>query len=120
MTKHTPEGLPSTTFARVSEMVSIPTGPKGDPHPFVVGARHVAYAADHCAGVLDETALAAIDCAQCRRPLYEHTTEQGAVIEFTAPCTRQEVGDWLFTVKGWAEDNGVDGFALKPGEFSPF
>lgn len=56
-----------------------------DPHPFMIGSRHVVYASDYCCGILGEDAMQRFGCEwrgekghrgkKCNKPLDEHTYE---------------------------------------------
>jgi len=82
------------------------------PHPFVVGAKHVVHASDHCGGMLGEETLQAIPCAMrgCTESYENHVCDTVAFIQLTRTITSDE---FRAAVPYEAmEADGVDGFAF--------
>lgn len=81
------------------------------PHPFVVGSKHLAYASDNCGGMLGEEVMEKIPCAECRRPLEEHTYDTVLALELKKNLTNQEAKDQLkILVDAGMEADGIQGF----------
>lgn len=87
------------------------------PHPFVIGPRHVAHASDHHGGILGESTMEAIPCAErgCGKPLSAHTHETALFLKVLRKCTNREAAAVLCAVKQQAEEDGVAGFAFPVG-----
>jgi hypothetical protein len=87
------------------------------PHPFVVGLRHVAHAADKCGGWLGEATLAAVPCAHpgCGKMHAAHTSDLVAFVEIDRDCTNKEAAAALFALKGDLEAVDAVGFAFIEG-----
>lgn len=90
-------------------------------HVFCVTPKHVAYAADHCHGILGEDALehSGVPCGICKRP-YEDHKEQGLLIYCTKnPQTDSEAHDelvaFLNAIKERTLAEGYAGFAFVAG-----
>lgn len=82
-----------------------------NPHPFVIGAEHVAHAADHCGGMLIETTLNAIPCAHPGCNLYykNHTSDTVCALQLLRNATKEEANIILKTIVDKI-DNLIDGF----------
>jgi len=89
-----------------------------DPHPFCIGPEHVAYASDHCCGMLSPEAIAAsgVGCQmeKCNMNYNDHISMLTLFVE--VPDNKADLneleglGQWLCDVK---ELNlGLDGFAF--------
>lgn len=89
-------------------------GPAG--HPFTIGPRHVAFAADHRCGILTEEAIEAsgVGCAArgCRSPLSEHKEEIGAFLRLSRDVKEEDLRRSLLAIKPLAEELGIAGFAF--------
>jgi hypothetical protein len=114
------ETYPKTDFAYVDTV----QGVNHKPHPYMIGPRHVGYAADHCSGMLGESAILGaeargISCAHrhCNLRYDEHTSDFVAFVKFTGDCTQDQMSDWLKSTVPWAEEYGIDGFAFVESEF---
>lgn len=102
---------PDCEFAIVKDVENI----NYKPHPFVIGCKHVAHAADHYGGVLDETTLKAIPCAHpgCRLSYDEHTCDHVAFIQLKRNATQDEFQGWAQAILvPWLEKVGLDGIVL--------
>lgn len=87
------------------------------PHPFTIGARHVAHAADRHGGMLTEAVCRAVPCAAqgCRLPFDEHTSDRVAVIALRRDLPAADVREWLSRVATHvaAGDLRLDGFVFR-------
>jgi len=96
----------------------------GIPHPYCIGPRHVAYASDHCMGMLGADAIRGAErngagcCVRgCNLPYDEH--EQALLVECDTWITDEhrkanpELHEYLLKIKDMAEMNGYSGFAFK-------
>lgn len=94
----------------------------GVPHPYCVTGKHVAYAADHCCGMLSNDAIREAEkhgakCDICRRAgkiltIDEH--QQALLVECKADVTSaaEELKTWLLSIKDETVKNGYVGFAF--------
>lgn len=109
--KHYPE----TEFFRV-------IGTIGIPHSYCITARHVAYASNHCGGMLDKEAIkgaeeAGASCGICRKQgmvltIDEH--EQALLINCKTE-DKKELRKYLVTIQPLAVKEGFAGFVFKKG-----
>lgn len=97
------------------------------PHPYVIGSRHVAYAADHCGGMLGEDAITAaerngIHCAHsgCRVSYENHTSDTVCFVaidpQYKTPGEVPGLQEFLGSLKTEAEHLEIDGFAFVKDE----
>ncbi len=97
----------------------------GVPHPYCIGARHVAHATDRFSGILGEAAIrsaemAGIHCAICKGKLSYDQHEQAALVECkmsqdelkASPAFTEELQAYLLCNKAKAEADGYAGFAF--------
>ena len=90
------------------------------PHPFMIGPRHVAYAADHCGGMLGKEVMEKIGCAmtdykhgpRCDLPLSQHTSDHVLFLKLTRNCTNAEAAQALCAIKETMIADGLDGVAF--------
>jgi hypothetical protein len=91
-----------------------------DPHPFVVGVKHVVYASDHCGGRLGQEVMERIPCDQCKLPGSKHKWNTVLFIRVPEPLENklpEALCDWLRSVKEQAQADKIEGFAfLEPGK----
>lgn len=87
----------------------------GVPHPFTVGVKHVAHAADNFGGVLDERTLRKIPCAHkgCTFSYNEHKHALlvKCLVEPVGPAL-EELHEYLLTIAPLAEADGYAGFVF--------
>jgi hypothetical protein len=93
-----------------------------DPHPYCIGTRHVAYAADHCGGRLNENAIeraekdgAHCGVSGCYISYRDHKTTHALHIAITDNHDLNAVPGlhaYLLTIKDAATALGIDGFAF--------
>lgn len=110
-----------TSVLKVKEILAV----NHKPHPYVIGSRHVAYAADHCSGMLTEHAIEdaerkkAAKCAHpgCHEPYRKHTHDTVAIIIFCRDLTTEELRTELLKLKDKFEAEKIDGFAFLETEF---
>lgn len=85
------------------------------PHPFMIGPMHVAYAADHCGGILGDAVLEKIPCAHpgCGKMYHEHTSDCVMFLSLTRHVTDPEARAALQKiVDAGMEADKIDGFAF--------
>ena len=101
-----------------------------DPHPYCIGPRHVAYAADHCGGMLSESAIEeaekyGVKCAmklgrghgRCGQSYRDHKSMPTAVIVLhnDHPADLNAIPGlhtYLLSIKEKATELGIEGFAF--------
>ncbi|MFA5401259.1 MAG: hypothetical protein WC359_12500 [Dehalococcoidia bacterium] len=99
----------------------------GVPHPYCIGSKLVAFAADRHNGILGEAAIEdaerhGIHCEICKekmgKPLSYAEHKQALVIESKVEIdpTPNELKEYLLSIKEEAEKNGYVGFAFKKYE----
>jgi hypothetical protein len=97
----------------------------GVPHPYCIGARHVAHAADRFGGILGEPAIrsaemAGIHCSICKGKLTYDQHEIAALISCkcsqdelnASPDLTKELNEYLQAIKDKATEDGYAGFAF--------
>lgn len=94
----------------------------GVPHPYVIGAKHVAHAADHHGGMLGEAAIESgerkgIVCECCKGKLTYKQHEQAILIgckvaTMDGDKANPELHAYLLKLKPLAEQHGFAGFAF--------
>lgn len=89
------------------------------PHPYCIGSRHVAHAADKFNGILSEDAIKAaeakgIKCAvpHCGTPYKEHTSDTVLFLKLTRTVTHSEAREVLLKLVPLTEANNIDGFGF--------
>ena len=85
------------------------------PHPFTIGSRHVAYAADHCCGMLGDEVLKKIPCAApgCGRRYEEHTYDVVMFLSLKRNADREEAqAELKRAIDAGLEADEVDGFCF--------
>lgn len=96
----------------------------GLPHPYCIGSRHVAYAADHCNGTLDKEAIIAAEragakCCTPRCTLKYEEHEHALLIECKKPFKDEEgkadpeLHAYLRKIQPAAIEDNYAGFAFK-------
>jgi hypothetical protein len=89
-----------------------------NPHPFMIGHRHVAYASDNCSGILDKRALNHYGCAQvvkgrtCGLSYEEHTSDEVGFLQLKRNATNNEVSGILKKLVDELGEKFIDGFAF--------
>jgi hypothetical protein len=83
-------------------------------HPFTIGPRHVAEAADHYGGMLGDEVCERIPCAakKCRRPRSAHTSDRVAFLKLKRNATQAEAKALLVSVEAEMKLGKVDGFCF--------
>lgn len=91
----------------------------GVPHPYCITPKHVAYAADHCGGMLGEDAIRESEkhgarCDICKGKLKYEEHEQALVVGCKVDPKDKPVSlqEWLKAIAPIAEKNGYVGFAF--------
>jgi hypothetical protein len=85
----------------------------GVPHPFCIGARHVAYASDNCGGMLGDSAIKAsgVPCQMkgCQLSYKEHET---ALAVNCKSKDNELLKNYLLSIKEQCEKDNYAGFVL--------
>lgn len=89
------------------------------PHPFCIGPKHVAHAADKSLGMLGEASMRSHPCYHCGKPYDAH--EQVLLVACkkdpkTNPAAMEELQAWLKTLLPEVQANGYVGFAFTRDE----
>jgi len=113
-----PEGRPTTADLekKYREMVTDPLSMKSvmdvnfDPHPFVIGVRHVTHASDVCSGRLGLKSMRAHGCAErgCGRSLDEHSFDRVMVVSLKRNAGNEEVAAVLKPIADRIKADGDD------------
>ena len=82
------------------------------PDIFCIGLKHVAYASDHCGGMLGKEAMEAIPCDSCHEPHSKHTHDTVLVLQLIRHCTGKEATEALRPLEDDLTADGIDGFVL--------
>lgn len=98
-------------FSDPVEMAGI-TACNFKPHAFVIGAKHVTEAANRHGGMLTDAVLEKIPCAQCHRPLSEHTYDTVVFLKLKRNCTSKEFKEAVLAPMEELEKLGVAGLCL--------
>lgn len=85
-----------------------------EPHPYTVGPKHVADAADNHGGMMGEATLQKIRCAhpKCTLPYEEHTADEVLFLQLTRDATEIEANEELLKIKDKLLELKVDGVAF--------
>lgn len=91
-----------------------------EPHPYTIGPKHVAFAADHHSGILGEYAIEQMEkihgpsCVHpgCRLRKHEHKTSHILMLKLTRDLTNKEAAQALTKLKSLAEREGIEGFGF--------
>lgn len=95
----------------------------GVPHPYCIGPKHVAFAADHCGGMLGEDAIIRAErtgahCMTCKGRLTWKQHEKALLVSCKKDIKDQagkadpELHAYLLKVKPQCEADGFAGFAF--------
>ncbi len=84
------------------------------PHPFMIGPKHIGYAAHHCGGMLGKEAVDAHPCAKrgCRLPYDEHTSDHVLFLAQVRNLTDSEAQAALKIITADMESDKIDGIAF--------
>lgn len=79
------------------------------PHPYMIGANHVKYAADNHGGSLGAETCKAVRCAhpRCNTPYEDHTSDLVCFLQLKRNCTQKEGSAAL---RGMVKHLGEDAF----------
>ena len=90
------------------------------PHPFTIGPKHIAYAADHCGGMLGTDVCKKAPCAHkgCRLSYEQHTHDTVMFLSLKRNVSNSDAVDQLkqLAAAGMDED-GIDGVAFVKNNF---
>lgn len=90
------------------------------PHPFMVGPRHIAHAADHHGGMLGEATLEVVPCAHrgCQTAYRDHTSDKVMALKLTADTTNTQANVALKQIVDQLDPiDAIDGFIFIKTEF---
>jgi hypothetical protein len=89
------------------------------PHPFCIGTAHVAYAADHCGGMLGREVMEKIPCKMgeghgkvCNLPADQHSFDVVLLLQLIRNSTNDECSKVLKPLAPEMEADGIDGLTL--------
>lgn len=95
----------------------------GVPHPYCITPKHVAWAADHCCGMLSKEAIIEAEahgarCDICKGKLKYDEHQQALLVEckkdiHTDVNAKEELKEYLLSIKTMAEEDKYAGFAFK-------
>lgn len=85
-----------------------------DPHPFTIGPKHVAHAADNHGGRLGDATLEAVSCAVsgCNLSYTEHKSDKVCFLQLQRNATNDEANTILKELVDELGEDFVDGFAF--------
>ena len=86
-----------------------------DPHPFTIGPKHVAYAADNEGGMLGERTLQKIPCAikgGCSLSYEDHKSDNILFLQLTRNASEVEANEELIKIKEKLLELEIDGVAF--------
>jgi hypothetical protein len=86
-------------------------------HPFMIGPKHIAHAADHCCGMLGEETMRKIPCCwpnngTCRFDYDSHKAEYGIYMNLLRDLGNKEAAEALSALKPEMEKDELSGVAL--------
>ena len=91
------------------------------PHPYTIGPRHVAHAADHHSGILGQATVEAVKCAhpKCDLPHDQHTSDKVIFLSIKRNASEKEANDILQPLGKKMETDKIDGltFVETPEKF---
>lgn len=116
-TKEKKEALakyPKTDKFKIIDTIAVP-------HPYCITPKHVAYASDHCGGMLGERAIRGAEeqgarCDICKGKLSYDEHQRALLVEVTDDRELKDISElksYLLTIKKQAEADGFAGFAFK-------
>jgi len=84
------------------------------PHPYMIGPRHIEHASDNHSGMLGEETCKAIRCATpgCNVAYEEHTSDNVCFLQLLRDANHDEVSKVLQDLVADLPKNIVDGFAF--------
>lgn len=84
--------------------------------PFTIGPKHVAYASDHCSGMLGQDVCEKIGCAhpKCGRPISAHSHDTVLMLKLKGHAIESKVKEVLFNaqVTNLMAQAKIDGFVF--------
>jgi len=110
------DALTGNDIFELRSIDTIPDSSKGCNHFFCIGAMHVAYASNHCGGILSPDAIerSNIPCAVrgCQLPYSMHFTLDIAFLTLKRNADNREANQVLVGIKPVLESLGLDGIAF--------
>lgn len=84
------------------------------PHPFMIGPKHISYAAKHCFGLIDERVMSEVPCAMtgCRLTYAEHVSDRILFLKLIRSCFNSEATKVIQPLAAEMQKDGIDGVAF--------
>jgi hypothetical protein len=84
------------------------------PHPFTVGRKHVAHAAEHNGGILSEEICQELGCAhsKCTVPYDEHESDKVLFLQLRRDAEQLDANEELLKIKDKLEEHKIAGVAF--------
>lgn len=82
------------------------------PHPFLIGPEHMAYASDHCGGVIGQDAIEHHPCALCEQPAFSHSYDVVMFLQLTRNSTNGECFKILQSISQEMQEDRIDGIVF--------
>ena len=85
-----------------------------DPHPYTIGPKHVAHAADKYNGILGTETLKEVKCALpgCDLSYDDHKYDTVMMLKLKRNATKDETMEFLQTLKDEMINDSIDGFVM--------
>lgn len=85
-----------------------------DPHPYVIGPKHVQRAADTNGGILDETILKEVGCAHpgCTLSYEEHNYETVMFLQLKRDINNTKINEFLLSIREELLEDRIDGLGF--------
>ena len=82
-----------------------------NPHPYMVGPKHIQHASDNFGGLLDERTTDVVGCAHphCGMDYQSHTYDTVVALKLLKNLTNSEANDSLQSLLPIFEKEGIDG-----------
>lgn len=90
-----------------------------DPHPFMIGPRHITHASDNYGGILGEETMKAIPCAhpKCGLSHEKHTSDFVMFLSLTKDTDNNELSAGLQPLGDMMEEDEIDGICFMENAF---
>ncbi len=93
-----------------------------DPHPFMLGPKHISFASDHYGGRLGDACTTdprfpTCSSRGCQLKYSDHISDLVCFLQAKKNCTLKEVEVELLLLKDHCEADGVDGFGFIQSDF---
>ena len=93
-----------------------------NPHPFMLGPKHIGFCSDNYGGKLGDSCtndprFPTCSSRGCQLSYQQHTSDHVCFLQAKKNCTLKEVEVELLLLKDHCEADGVDGFGFIPSDF---